>query len=119
MSYAFETEAKLAAHAAVRAGRAVLVFCGTGFEWHLSELEDFADAYALAPGREDGPFAEMEQHALASKGITPVRSLSGFAVLLRHREIAKPDAIVYPVTTGCARVWTPLLPAMAVAPAAI
>jgi hypothetical protein len=60
MSYAVETEAKLAAHAAVRAGRAVLVFCGTGFEWDLSELEDFADAYAMSAGRKDGPFADME-----------------------------------------------------------
>jgi hypothetical protein len=47
LKYILETEAKLASHVAVQPGRGVLVFCGDGFGWDTSELEDFADFYRL------------------------------------------------------------------------
>jgi hypothetical protein len=50
-------EVRLAAAKAIRPGPGVLVFCGSGFAWRLSDLEDFADFYRTAVHRADDPFA--------------------------------------------------------------
>lgn len=97
MGYALETETKLAAHAAIRPGRAILVFCGTGFAWHVSELEDFADFYRDGRHRIDGPFAKMEEHAISNGRPAPARTLSGFAALVRKHDDTEPSNWVYPV----------------------
>jgi hypothetical protein len=76
----------------------VLVFCGDGFGWHISELEDFADFYRLGRHRIDGPFGEMEQHAIENGGMKLSRSLAGFAALVRPQDAVTPTAWIYPVT---------------------
>jgi hypothetical protein len=97
MAYARETEAKLAEHAAVRPGRGILVFCGTGFAWEVSELEDFADFYAHGRHRMDDPFAAMEQHAIAKGAPALARTIDGIAAMTRHHDAVDPDAWIYPV----------------------
>ena len=47
MTYSQQFEEKLAAANGVRPGEGMLLVCGTGFEWHLSNLEDFVDFYRL------------------------------------------------------------------------
>jgi hypothetical protein len=84
-------------HNAVRPGRAVLVFCGTGFAWHLSELEDFADFYRTGRHRSDDPFAKMEQHAIQQAGDNPSRTLDGFAAMMRKHDDIDPAKWVCPV----------------------
>ena len=84
LTYAIETETKLKDHNAVQPGRAVLVFCGAGFAWHLSELEDFADSYRTGQHRLDDPFAKMEQYAIQSGGDHPSHTLEGFAAMMRQ-----------------------------------
>lgn len=97
MGYTLETEMKLAAHDAIRPGRAILVFCGTGFAWHVSELEDFADYYSTGRHRIDDPFAKMEAHAIAHGRAAPARTLAGFAALVRKHDDVEPRKWVYPV----------------------
>jgi hypothetical protein len=97
MAYTLETEAKLSAQVAARPGRGVLVFCGTGFAWHVSELEDFADFYSRGRHRVDDPFATMEQHAMRERGIKLARTLDGFAALHRHHDATEPSEWIYPV----------------------
>ena len=97
LTYAIETEAKLKGHNAVEPGRAVLVFCGTGFAWHLSELEDFADSYRTGQHRFDDPFAKMEQRAMRSGGDQPSHTLDGFAAMMRKHDGIDPVKWVYPV----------------------
>jgi hypothetical protein len=75
----------------------VLVFCGTGFAWGISELEDFADFYRRGQHRVDDPFAAMEQHAIKEKSIELARTLEGFAALHRHHDGTDPLKWVYPV----------------------
>lgn len=95
--YTIETETKLRDHNAVRPGRAVLVFCGTGFAWKIDELEDFADFYRTGQHRLDDPFAKMEQHAIKQGAERLSRTLGGFAVMVRKYEDIDPAKWVYPV----------------------
>jgi hypothetical protein len=69
-------ETRLAAAKAIKPGPGVLVFCGTGFAWHKSNLEDFADFYLTRVHRNDDAFALMEQHNIKEKKIK--------LLLLRH-----------------------------------
>lgn len=62
----------------------MLVFCGTGMEWHRSELEDFADFYRTGRHRQDDPFAAMEAEALRNSGNPLQRNIAAFGFLRRH-----------------------------------
>jgi hypothetical protein len=87
LNYAIETEAKLKDHNAIQPGHAVLVFCGNGWAWHLSELEDFADFYRNQRHRLDDPFAKMERYDIQNGGGHPSYTLDGFAAMIRqHHE---------------------------------
>jgi hypothetical protein len=98
MAYTRETEAKLAEHAAVQqGGRGILVFCGTGFAWNISELEDFADFYARGRHRVDDPFAAMEQYAIAKGTPALARTLDGIAAMMRHHDDVEPGKWIFPV----------------------
>jgi len=97
LNYTLETEAKLKDHIAFRPGRAVLVFCGTGFAWHVSELEDFADFYRSGRHRIDDPFGKMERHAMEHCGPGPSRTLDGFAAMMRKHDEVDAGRWVYPV----------------------
>jgi hypothetical protein len=81
----------------VRVGPGVLVFCGTGFQWDVSELEDFADFYRHGRHRADDPFALMEQHEIAKKEISIRRNISDFAFIQRDSREAEGRRVVYPV----------------------
>lgn len=91
MTYARQFEERLAAANAVRPGEGVLLVCGTGFEWHRSELEDFADFYRLGVHREDDPFAKMEAHALAEGAIELRRNVGEIAYLKRPIDRVEPE----------------------------
>ena len=96
MKYTRETEVKLSEHVKIRPGKAVLVFCGNGFGWHLSELEDFADFYHSGRHRVDDPFAEMESHSMKDK-FALLGNLDGFAASIRPHDALEPLNWVYPV----------------------
>jgi len=81
MKYTIETEAKLNEHNKFRPGTAILVFCGTGFEWDISDLEDFAHFYRTGQHRFDDPFATMEHHSMKTKAEL-LRNLDGFGALI-------------------------------------
>jgi hypothetical protein len=83
MEYTREFEARLADATGVQPGRGVLAFCGTGMEWHRSELEDFADFYRNGLHREDDPFAAMEAAQLQSVGEPLQRNIAAFCFLKR------------------------------------
>ena len=91
MAYARQFEERLAAANAVEPGEGVLLVCGTGFPWHRSELEDFADFYRLGEHRADDPFVKMETHALAH-GAGPLRrNISEIAYLRRAMDRVEPE----------------------------
>jgi hypothetical protein len=83
MGHMLEFEERLAAAAEVQPGPAVLVVCGTGFEWHGSELEDFADFYIGGVHRADDPFAEMEAHHIKERAIQLRRNVNALAYVKR------------------------------------
>ena len=83
LQYAIDFEERLAEALKARNGHGILVFCGTGFEWSLDQLEDFADFYFTGDHRQDDTFADMETHHLTGKGISLQRNISGFAYLER------------------------------------
>ena len=60
LAYALDFESRLQEAKGIVDGPGVLVFCGTGFAWRLSDLEDFADFYRLGNHRNDDPFRIME-----------------------------------------------------------
>ena len=63
----------------------VLAFCGTGFEWHESDLEDFVSYYYKGVHRPDDPFAKMEMKYVRDKRISIDRSVSRFAYMQRSK----------------------------------
>ena len=85
MEYVRDFEPRLAEANIVQPGRGVLVFCGTGMEWHRSELEDFADFYHVGKHRQDDPFAAMEADALGDGSKPPLqRNIAAIGFLKRH-----------------------------------
>ena len=74
----------------MRPGEGVLLICGTGLKWHLSELEDFADFYRFGAHRADDVFGPMEAHDLAERSIALKRNISEFAYLKRPMDSVKP-----------------------------
>lgn len=79
MEYTCDFEPRLTVASTWQPGRGVLVFCGTGMEWHRSELEDFADFYHTKKHRQDDPFAAME-----AKDLPPLqRNIAAFGFVKR------------------------------------
>ena len=95
--YALQFEARLAAAKAITSGPGILVICGTGFAWHRSELEDFADFYHSGVHRPDDPFKLMELEAIERKKIALSRNIDHFGCLVRHVEMARPSSFHWPV----------------------
>lgn len=92
MTYSRQFEERLAAANEVRRGDGVLLFCGTGFPWHLSELEDFADFYRLGAHRQDDAFARMEARSLAERSIALKRNIGEFAYMKRPMNSVPPES---------------------------
>lgn len=97
LDYTREFETRLAAAKAIKGGSGVLVFCGTGFAWHKSNLEDFADFYLTGVHRGDDVFALMEQHAIKRKKIKLLRNIDHFAYVRRHIEKPQKEEFHFPV----------------------
>jgi hypothetical protein len=97
LDYALEFESRLATAKAVKNGPGCLIFCGTGFAWHLSNLEDFADFYHQGRHRGNDPFGPMETHSIEKKGIKLSRNIDHFAFLRRHVEAPAMEEFHYPV----------------------
>ncbi len=83
LDYTLSFETRLAAAKLQRQGPGILVFCGNGIPWHLSELEDFADFYHHGRHRQDDPFALMEQHNIEQRGREILRNVDHFAYIKR------------------------------------
>jgi hypothetical protein len=84
MEYAREFETRLAAAKEAQPGRGVLVFCGDGWAWHLSQLEDFADFYRTGRHRPDDSFGKMEAEEIQRNGIELIRNIGAFGFVKRH-----------------------------------
>jgi hypothetical protein len=81
----------------IKPGPGILVFCGTGFPWHLSNLEDFVDFYRVGTHRQDDPFALMELHHIEHEKLSLLRNIDHFAFLKRAIEQGKITSFEWPV----------------------
>ncbi len=87
--YTMAFEERLAAAKAIRPGPGILVFCGNGFAWRRSNLEDWVDFYHRGVHRADDAFGPMEQHHIKEKGIALKRNVDHFAWLQRPFDQAR------------------------------
>ncbi len=78
-------------------GPGILVFCGSGFHWRVSDLEDFSDFYHSGCHRADDPFARMEQHEIEAQGLSLRRSIDHFSFLKRSTCRAEFTRVYFPV----------------------
>jgi ribosomal protein L30 len=97
LDYTRDFETRLATAKAIRPGPGVLVFCGTGFAWHKSNLEDFADFYLTGVHRGDDAFALMEQHVISEKQIKLLHNIDHFAYLRRLTERPQKEEFHFPI----------------------
>ncbi len=86
MEYTRAFETKLAEARESQPGRGALIFCGTGMEWHRSELDDFVDFYRTGHHRRDDPFANMEAGEINDKGISLMRNIDSFGFMKRPQD---------------------------------
>lgn len=63
--------------------RFVMAFCGEGFYWHRSELEDFVSFYFRGSHRADDPFSQAELKYMAGKNLRFNRTVTSFACVSR------------------------------------
>lgn len=97
LDYTLAFEERLSIAKAIRPGPGVLVFCGNGFAWRKSNLEDFADLYRRGYPRADDPFGEMQRDHIEKKKIKIFRNVDDFAFLERPTEMATKSAFYFPV----------------------
>jgi hypothetical protein len=93
LDYTRQFETRLVAANAVHVGSGLLVFCGDGFAWHLSELEDFSDFYFAGTHRTDDPFGPMELYDLQELR----RNISAFAFVQRRQDQTTEERCIMPV----------------------
>ncbi len=97
LDYTLDFETRLAVAQSINPGHGILIFCGTGFAWHKSNLEDFADFYMTGTHRGDDPFALMEQHHVKEEEIKLQRNIGHFAFLRRRIEKPETEEFHFPV----------------------
>lgn len=84
LEYAIELESKISAAQLGSDGVfTIMMFCGNGFDWRPSELEDFVAFYFSGHHRFDDPFAAMERHAMAQRNLALNRTITRFGYLER------------------------------------
>ena len=115
LDYTMDFEERLAAAQAIKPGHGILIFCGTGFAWQKSHLEDFADFYLTGKHRGDDPFALMEQHHINEEKIKLRRNIGHFGFLRRHIETPEAEEFHFPVR-GPRFILSPPKPLEPVAP---
>lgn len=98
LDYSLTFEERLTEAKQEVSGPGILIFCGSGFHWRVSDLEDFAGFYHSGHHRSDDPFARMEQHEIESKDRSLARNIDHFAFLKRANCKAVPTRIHFPVS---------------------
>ncbi len=94
MEYAREFETRLAEANEAQPGRGVLVFCGNGWDWRLTELEDFADFYCSGRHRPYDAFGKMEAEWLRAEGIELRRNIEAFSFVKRPVRCVKEEQFI-------------------------
>jgi hypothetical protein len=97
LEYTRAFEERLAAAKAVRPGPGILIFCGSGYAWRKTNLENWADFYHFDRHRADDPFGPMEKHHLKKEGIQLKRNVDHFAWLQRPFEQARLTRLAFPI----------------------
>jgi len=97
LEYTMAFEERLAAAKAIRPGPGILIFCGNGFAWRKSNLENWADFYQLGRHRADDPFGPMEKDHIKKKEIELKRNVDHFAWLQRPFEQARRTGLTFPI----------------------
>lgn len=97
LDYTMAFEERLAAAKAIQPGPGILVFCGSGYAWRKSNLENWADFYHLGRHRADDPFGPMEKHTIEKEGIQLKRNVDHFAWLQRPFEQAELTGLTFPI----------------------
>lgn len=97
LEYSLAFESRLVAAKSLKPGLGILVFCGNGFAWDLSELEDWADFYHTGRHRADDAFGPMELHHINAKGIALDRNIDHFGYLKRPFYLAQRTDFRWPV----------------------
>jgi hypothetical protein len=86
LEYALEFEDKIRLLTPLEHGFYRMVYCGTGFSWHRSALEDFADFYRTGRHRADDGFRNMEAFYIQSNGLQLDRSINDICLVFRPTE---------------------------------
>jgi large subunit ribosomal protein L30 len=97
LEYTLAFEERLAVAKTIRPGPGVLIFCGNGFAWRRSNLEDWVDFCHSGRHRADDPTGPMELHSIKEKGITLQRNVDHFAWLQRPFEQARRTSLGFPI----------------------
>lgn len=98
LEYSIELERKITKGNLARDNiSSILAFCGDGFKWHESELEDFVHFYFSGSHRSDDPFADVEQHFIAEQKIALDRNIMHFACMCRLQGEIRPKRLNWAV----------------------
>ena len=84
LTYCQQFESRLEQAHKILSGDGVLVFCGTGEAWHVSELKDFADYYHSGVHRPDDVYSKMEGKHILDQDIQLKRNIMAFAFVKRQ-----------------------------------
>lgn len=74
-----------------------LALCGSGFHWHVDELEDFVAYYHTGQHRMDDGLAAMEDHYLQEHSIKLSRKIGMFSYFGRSQTSDLPDRLIWEV----------------------
>lgn len=85
LEYTIELEKKIKNYEIADNTYFIMAFCGDGFDWHLDELEDFADFYKTGRHNPDDPFQKMENYDIEKEQIKLQRNINGFCYLERPK----------------------------------
>lgn len=97
LEHSIDLERKIESCAAEGRVAFALAFCGTGFHWHVDELEDFVAYYTTERHRMDDGLAAMEVHTLQERSISLSRKIGMFSYFGRSQSSDLPDRIIWDV----------------------
>jgi len=100
LDYTLKLEAKIAKLSTENA-RFVMAFCGEGFNWDRSELEDFVSFYFKGRHRDDDPFSQAELKDMKDKGRCFDRTITRFACMSRPQGTVRQRPIHWNVQPPC------------------
>lgn len=97
LHYALEFEEKILSYNKNDKTYFVMFFCGDGFDWGVSHLENFADFYSTGKHNPDDAFSKMENKFINDKKITFLKNINFFAYLERPKTNIKETKYICPV----------------------